>query len=186
MRPYTFSERLLVSENRSLPHTTACFQPFLRGGAEEIPGVPRPTAEQVALALSQVTAARVLPPLTQLVCGADLLTYRVRLRDRLEATLVRDLALVLAHRWRELGWAQVSSDTYLNVIGAGVAVCIDTEPDAETLYLRYDSTLAHKLLLAGRTPDLLRSRLFLQTALYEQVNGLLAAVREQVWRWLCG
>ena len=187
MNAYAFPERLFASEDRSLPHPAAAsFQPFLRGSALEIPGAPAATAEQVAFALSQVTAASVLPPLTQLACGVDLLAYSVRLRDRLETALVRDLALVLARRGRELGWTQISASAYLSVIGAGVAVCIDTEPGAETLRLRYDSALAHELFLAGRTPDLPRSRLFLQTALYEQVDILLAAVREQVWHWLHG
>lgn len=185
MNAYQFPERLIVSEDRSLPDAAAAsFQPFLAGGAREMPGAPAP--EQIAFALGQVTAAAVLPPLTRLACGSDLLEYSVRLGARLEPALLRDLALVLAQRGRDLGWTQTSATAFLSVIGAGVAVCIDTAPGAETLQLRYDTELANELFHAGHTPDLPRSRLFLQTTLYEQVDVLLAAVREQVWHWLRG
>jgi hypothetical protein len=184
---YQQPERLIICEDRSLPDTTAAaFQPFLVGGARELPGAAAPAPEQTAFALSQVTAAAVLPPLVPLACGSDLLAYSVPLRAPLDAALVRDLALVLAGRGRELGWTQISGTAYLSVIGAGVAVCIDTTLGAETLRLRYDTMLENALFHAGRTADLPRSRLFLQTNLYEQVDTLLAAVREQVWHWLHG
>ncbi len=186
MTAFLYPARLIVSEDRCLPTAPAAgFQPFLRDGARAAPGTAAPTPEQLAFALGQVTAAAVLPPLTPLACGSDLLAYSVPLSARLEAAFLRDLALVLAQRGHDLGWTKTSGTTYLSVIGAGVAVCVDTAPGAETLCLRYDSALETELFHAGRAADLPRSRLFLQTALYEQVNALLAAVREQVWRWLC-
>jgi hypothetical protein len=73
---------------------------------------------------------------------------------------------------------------YASVIGAGVAACIDTTPGDETLYLRYATTLAAELFVAGRTTDMPRSQLFLQTALYERVDILLEQMRVRTWYWL--
>ena len=142
--------------------------------------------EQTALALSQVTAAHILPPLTELPCGTDLLDYCVNLREHMDESLVRELAMMLNADWRELGWEQVNGATYLCVIGAGVAGCIDTTPNQERLYLRYAASLENELYLAGCTVDLPRSRLFLQTALYERIDTLLAEVRARTWHWIDG
>jgi hypothetical protein len=183
---------LLVSEERSQPaDAPAQWQPFLVGDQAalsltewEVNGGPVFTErETVAFALSQVTAAQMLPPLLALPNGVDLLNYRVELRDRLDAILVRELSLALEASWKRLGWENTGHQTYLCVIGAGVTACIDTVPGAERLYLRYASPLANELFHAGRTLDLPRSRLFLQTALYEKINDLLALVRDRCWQW---
>lgn len=142
--------------------------------------------EQTALALSQVTAAHILPPLTVLSCGSDLLDYSVNLRDQLDASLVREMALMLNADWHDLGWERVNGSTYLCVIGAGVAGCIHTTPNQERIYLRYASSLENELYLAGRAVDLPRSRLFLQTALYERIDALLVEVRARTWYWIYG
>lgn len=142
--------------------------------------------EQTAFALSRVTAANILPPLTVLPCGTDLLGYNVTLRDHMDESLVRELSLMLNAEWRDLGWERVNGATYLCVIGAGVAGCIDTTPNSERLYLRYASSLESELYLAGRAVDLPRSRLFLQTALYEQIDTLLVEVRARAWHWIYG
>lgn len=140
--------------------------------------------EQAAFALSRVTAANILPPLTVLSCGSDLLDYNVNLRDHLDESLVRELALMLNNDWRDLGWERVNGSTYLCVIGAGVAGCIDTTQNRERVYLRYASSLENELYLAGRAVDLPRSRLFLQTALYERIDALLVEVRTRTWHWI--
>ena len=138
--------------------------------------------EQTAFALAQVTAAHVLPPLTPLPCGSDLLAYSVQLRSRMDGALIDELAMVLKTSWRELGWKQVGSATYLCVIGAGVAACLDMT--TYELSLRYDTELEHALYLAGRTVDLPRSRLGLQSILYERFDCLLAQVRDRTWHWI--
>jgi hypothetical protein len=140
--------------------------------------------ETLALALSQVTAANILPPLVELETGDDMLNYHVYLRDELDPVLARELGMVLANNWRSLGWEQVSEYRFLCVIGAGVAACLDTTPGTEQLELRYASDLQDRMFLAGCAPDRLRSRLFLQTALFEKVDILLVQLRERVWRWL--
>ena len=139
--------------------------------------------EGLALALSQVTAARLLPPLVDLPTGMDLLNYRVDLRESLDPILVRELSLVLESLWKDFGWEQLEPHTYLSVIGAGVAACIETTPGDEQLYLRYNSSLANELFHAGRAIDLPRSRLFLQSALHEKVNQLLTQLRDRCWQW---
>ncbi len=78
----------------------------------------------------------------------------------------------------------MGADSYTFVIGAGVAATLDLHPGREQLYLRYASDLADELYLAGRAIDLPRSRLFLQTTLYERVDALLAQLRERCWRWV--
>ncbi|MCX9079839.1 MAG: hypothetical protein OIN84_17875 [Candidatus Methanoperedens sp.] len=140
--------------------------------------------EQTALALSRVTAANILPPLTELACGTDLLSYNVTLHDHMDESLVRELAMMLNADWHELGWERVNGSTYLCVIGAGVAGCIDITPNQERIYLRYATSLENELYLAGRAVDLPRSRLFLQTALYERIDSLLIEVRARTWHWI--
>jgi hypothetical protein len=56
--------------------------------------------------------------------------------------------------------------------------------NAERLYLRYASDVEHALYLAGRTLDLPRSRLFLQSTLYERFEVILVQVRSRTWNWL--
>ena len=182
----------IVIEERCSPAETEArqFQPFLQAN-----GLPPDTLveqhlsalmsdESLALALSQVTAANVLPPLLELPTGEDMLKYQVELRDNLHPVLVRELALVLEKDWRALGWQQVSHLRYLCVIGAGVAASLDITPGMEQLELRYASDLESELFHAGCAPDRLRSRLFLQSALHEKINVLLARVRNNMWHWL--
>jgi hypothetical protein len=190
--PYT---RIVVDERTGPADDPIILQPFL---IDEDHGQPPlsldwlekgqwsafMSREGTALALSQVTAAHILPPLLDLPTGVDLLNYRVALRDRLDPVLVRELALILEHNWRELGWEQVGPTTFLCVIGAGAATCIETRPGKEQLYLRYASSLANELFHAGHAVDTLRSRLFLQTTLYEKVNELLTRLRCNCWDWV--
>lgn len=183
------------SEDRSYPEKNSPCQPFLHRDGCIIGSMGMWhsgnwsdfwSQEQTALALSRVTAANILPPLTELACGSDLLDYSVNLRDHMDESLVRELALMLNADWRDLGWEQVNGSTYLCVIGAGVAGCIDTMPNHERLYLRYASSLENELYLAGRAVDLPRSRLFLQTALCERIDTLLVEVRVRAWHWIYG
>jgi len=193
--------RPTYSEDRSRPaeDQSSCCEPFLH--SDDCPAIEHIgylmaqqsgewsellSQEQTALALSRVTAANILPPLTVLPSGSDLLAYCVNLRDHVDGSLVRELAMMLNADWRDLGWERVNNSTYLCVIGAGVAGCIDTTPNHERLYLRYASSLESELYLAGRAVDLPRSRLFLQTALYERIDTLLIEVRARVWHWIYG
>ena len=142
------------------------------------------TVEQFAYALSQITAARILPPLIDLPCGTDLLNYEVDLRDQLGHILLRELALVLGSEGSANGWVQISQYAYLRVIGAGVAAHLDITPWHERLTLRMEDHLANEFFHAGRAPDLPRSRLFLQANLYESIDRLLACVRMRSWHWV--
>ena len=184
--------RIVEDERRYPEENPEQFQPFL---------INRPAAlslslleqgewseiisrESSAWALSHVTAAQILPPLLDVPTGVELLNYRVHLRDQLDPILVSELRLILEGNWQDTGWQRLSACTFLCVIGAGVAACIDTTPGEEQLYLRYANELANGLFHAGHAPDLLRSRLFLQTALYEKVDILLVSLRDRAWQWL--
>jgi hypothetical protein len=140
--------------------------------------------EEMAYALSQVNAQRTLLPLTNLACGSDLLRYQVTLADCLDYSLLAELRMVLHEQGHELHWEQIGHQSYLCVIGAGVAACLEMTPGAEMLTLRYASSLENELFHAGQTLDLPRSRLFLQAALYERFDLLLAQVRQRTWHWL--
>ncbi|MBZ0284566.1 MAG: hypothetical protein K8L97_27755 [Anaerolineae bacterium] len=139
--------------------------------------------EQTAYGLAQVTAA-ILPPLTHLENGSELLEYHVRLRDYFDDSLVREVMSVLDTEAADLHWGQVETSVYVSVIGSGVAACIDTNHG--TLYLRYENTLAAALYDAHRKAELPRSLLFLQSALYERFDALLAQARVRTWFWLAG
>lgn len=187
------NSRLVVDERCCPAEEEALMQPFLAGDNHCVPGLSwlergnwagLMDRENSALALSQVTAANLLPPLLDLPTGADLLRYRVELREKLDPALVRELALIVEHEWRALGWEQVGETSFLCVIGAGVAACIETVPGEECLYLRYASGLANELFHAGRAIDLPRSRLFLQTTLHEKINPILARLRDRCWQWI--
>jgi hypothetical protein len=140
--------------------------------------------EQTALELSQVTAARVLPPLMELDSGSELLEYHVRLRDHLANFLVSEMMAVLDSCGSELNWNQVDTTSYACVIGAGVAACIDTTPGQEILYLRYANTLVTKLYGARHAAEMPVSLLFLQTTLHERVDAILEQARPRCWHWL--
>jgi hypothetical protein len=187
------NSRLVVEERCCPPEDELLMQPYLLGENRSVPALSwlekgdwsgLMGRENIALALSQVTAANLLPPLLDLPTGVDLLHYRVDLREKLDPILVRELALVLENQWQALGWEQVSETSFLCVIGAGVAACIETINGCECLYLRYANVLANELFHAGRAIDLPRSRLFLQTTLHEKVNPLLARLRDRCWQWV--
>lgn len=142
--------------------------------------------EQTAYALGQTTAATILPPLTGLNSGDELLDYQVRLRDVMSAALVAEITAAL--HTADLGghWQQVQANAYACVIGAGVAAHLDATPGSESLSLRYANALVPILRSAHRAAELPRSRLFLQTTLYERFDMLLARARANVWFWLAG
>jgi hypothetical protein len=173
----------LVAEERArigAYESTFDIQPFLSGGASMQPMTP----EQTAYALGQVTAASVLPSLTRLENGYELLEYQVDLRQKLNGDLVKELVAVLDSDGADLHWNQVDVCSYLCVIGAGVAACIDTTPGQEQLTLRYANALVSALHNAHRAEALPRSLLFLQTTLYERFDALLAEVRKRTWYWV--
>ena len=181
MRPY---KNQLVAEERIRPHiyeSTYEQQPFLASGDLDIHDM---TPEQTAYALGQVTAPNILPTLTLLENGYELLEYRVELRAALHGELVNELVDVLDAAGADLHWNQVDANCYLCVIGAGVAACIDTTPQQEQLYLRYANTLVDALHNAHRAAELPRSLLFLETTLHERFDALLAEVRNRTWHWL--
>ncbi len=192
MKAFSFSH--IVVDERACPgEDEPRTQPFLMAGERHVPAMSVlergdwsafMNRESTALALSQVTAAQILPPLVELPTGEDLLNYRVNLRSQLDPILVRELVLILENQWRELGWEQLAPNTYLCVIGAGAAACMVTTANEEHLYLRYANGLANELFHAGRAVDLPRSRLFLQTTLYEKINALLHRLRENCWSWV--
>ncbi len=184
------------SDSRSSPEDHSNCQPFIGGPTIErlLLGSAHETgrwgqfmsAEETAYALAKVTSAYVLPPLTELPSGADLLAYQVLLRDRLSGALVDELRMILQSVRYEHDWQQVGAWSYLCVIGAGVAACLDIPPGTEQLTLRYATDLQNELFLAGRSRDLPRSRLGLQTTLYEKFDALLCHVRARTWHWLYG
>lgn len=189
-----FTRRHLVIDERSAPpEEEGVIQPFLLDEASSTPSASwmdqagwsaQINRESLMLSLSQVTAAALLPPLIDLPTGLDLLHYAVDLHTRLDALFLREVTLYLENNWESLGWQRVDAHTFLCVIGAGVAACLQTAPGAEQLSLRYNSDLANELFHAGRAIDLPRSRLFLQTTLYEKINVLLAQARSNCWNWL--
>lgn len=142
--------------------------------------------EQTAYALAQVSAATVLPPLTRLNSGSELLEYCVHLRSVMSDALVSELAATLNTPDAEPHWQQVHANGFACVIGAGVAAYLDTTPGSESLSLRYANALVPALLRAHRAAELPRSRLFLQTALYERFDALLSSARARAWFWLAG
>ncbi len=142
--------------------------------------------EQTAYSLAQATAANILPPLTRLTCGDELLDYQVRLRDVMNAALVAEIGAALRTAGADDLWQQVQSQAYACVIGAGVAAHLDMTPGSETLSLRYANALVPILRSAHRAAELPRSRLFLQAALYERFDMLLARARANLWFWLAG
>jgi len=175
--------------NQLVPEERACIgtyestfdcQPFLTGETAMQPMTP----EQTAYALGQVTANQALPSLTVLENGYELLEYKVDLGKSLSSELVKELVKVLATDGADLHWNQVAVNSYLCVIGAGVAACIDTTPGQEQLSLRYANTLVSALHNAHHAEALPRSLLFLQTALYERFDALLAEVRKRTWFWM--
>lgn len=142
------------------------------------------SSEQTAYALARMSATNILPPLTDLSNGYELLDYRVWLRDALGDELVAELVSLLDLRDPESHWQQVDATGYACVIGAGVAAYIETTRGSETLSLRYANALVPVMLRARGAAELPRSRLFLQTTLYERFDALLDRVRTNAWFWL--
>jgi hypothetical protein len=186
-----YHNTITIDERSQPPEDSVAFQPYFSDAAtsltllalEDGDWADPMQRERLALALSQVTASHILPPLVEVPTGEDLLNYQVILRDKIDPVLVAELRLVLDQQWRDLDWVKMGAYSYSFVIGAGVAATLDLSRGAEMLSLRYASDLADELYLAGRAIDLPRSRLFLQTALYERVDMLLAQVRERCWGW---
>lgn len=140
--------------------------------------------EKIAFAVGKLTAAQILPALTDMRDGCELLDFSIHLRHYMSGDLVDELAAVLDTRGESLYWNRVDQNGYACVIGSGVAAFIDTTRDAETLHLRYANGLIHELYRAHRAAEMPRSLLFLQTALYERIDALLADVRTCIWHWL--
>lgn len=135
------------------------------------------STEQTAYALGQVTAAKALPTLTEYVSIAALLDSRIRLREYLDSSLVDAISTTLHNHAQPIEWKQVDASCYVYVVGAGVAVCIDTVTGDETLYLRYSNPIAEAIAAAKSEADLPRSLLGLQNNLQECVDMLLTATR---------
>ncbi len=201
MSIFNYPSQLICEERSHLAHgdTTYQRQPFLYtqiAPAEERFTISQTrergqwselmTPEQTAYALAQVTAANILPPLTVLQNGSALLQYCVLLRAQMDDDLVNELSSVLTTFADAMCWDQIAENTYACVIGSGVAACIDLTPGGELVYLRYANRLAAELYNAESPDELPRSLLFLQTALYERFDILLAEVRMRAWFWLVG
>jgi hypothetical protein len=198
----SFYPHLLISEERATPqHGTSLLQsqPFIPGSAmhpldrfsvnmirEQGIWANALTIEQTAYALGQVSAPVVLPPLVELDNGNALLEYRVSLRNCLDSQHVSELVNVLETSGQELFWGQIEAHVYAAVIRAGVAACIDTTPEHETLYFRYAQTLENKLNNVYRAAELPLSLFALQTVLYERFDALLNQIRLRTWHWLIG
>jgi hypothetical protein len=198
----SFYPRLLVSEERVFPAEGKSMlqcQPFIHVDGmhpvdrfimdltrEQGVWADALSNEQTAYALAQVSASRVLPNLVEMDTGNELLEYRVPLRDYLDSSLISELVNVLETSGQQLHWGQVDATIYAAVIGAGVAACIDTTPEQETLYFRCANTLVTQLNNAHHAAELPRSLLFLQTTLYERFDVILDQIRNRVWFWLIG
>jgi hypothetical protein len=88
--------RIVEDEGRYPPENPDQFQPFLMNGSsslsldllERSEWSRMAHREGAAWALSQVTAAQILPPLLEVATGVELLNYRVDLRDQVDATVL--------------------------------------------------------------------------------------------------
>ncbi len=142
------------------------------------------SAEQTAYALGQVTTARALPTLTEFVSASTLLDSRIRLRDFLDDSLVDSITETLDNEGELLQWKQVEATSYVYVIGAGAAVCIETIQDDEKVYLRYANNVAEAIAQAQNEKELPRSLLGLQINLQECIDLLLAHARSKTFNYL--
>jgi hypothetical protein len=197
--PYTFQRRLIFEE-RTYPadDETACLQPFFGQrtaddacwivtlASEYGQRADMMSPEETAYTLAQATAAGILPPLTDLESGSELLDYRVQLRGCMSEILIAGLVAALDKPDARVYWRQTDANVYTCVIGAGVAACLDTTSGRETLSLRYANALASVLAHVRMAAELPRSRLFLQTTLYERFDALLENARLIAWVWLAG
>jgi hypothetical protein len=142
------------------------------------------SAEQTAYALGQVTAARALPKLIEIVTIATLLDSRIRMRDYFDDSLVDAIIATLVNEGALLQWKQVEASTYACVIGAGAAACIDTSSGDEILYLRYANQIAEAIAHAQNETELPRSLLGLQIHLQESIDDLLIHSRNKTLAYL--
>lgn len=142
------------------------------------------SAEQTAYALGQITAARALPTLTEFVSASTLLDSRIRLRDFLDDSLVDTITDSLDSEAESLQWKQVEATSYVCVIGAGAAACIDTVPGDEKMYLRYANHIAEAIAQAQNETELPRSLLGLQINLQECIDLLLSHARSKTFNYL--
>ncbi len=142
------------------------------------------SAEQTAYALGQITAARALPTLTEFVSTSALLDSRIRLRDFLDDCLVEAITETLNIEAELLQWKQVEAASFVCVIGAGAAVCIDTVQGDEKVYLRYANNVAEAIAQAQNETELPRSLLGLQINLQECIDLLLAHARSKTFNYL--
>lgn len=197
--PYAFQRRLIFEE-RTYPagDETTCLQPFFGQrtaddacwivtlASEYGQRADMMSPEETAYTLAQATAAGILPPLTDLESGSELLDYRVQLRGCMSDILIAGLVAALDKPDARVYWRQTDANVYTCVIGAGVAACLDTTSGRETLSLRYANALASVLAHVRMAAELPRSRLFLQTTLYERFDALLENARLIAWVWLAG
>jgi hypothetical protein len=137
--------------------------------------------EQMALALAQATSETLLPALRAINTGSDLLDYQVDLRSRLHPLLLREMMTILETRGKELNWERLSADSYVCVIGSGVAACIDLIPGSEVLYLRYQNDVETQLRSARRKAVLPRNTRFLEAVVHERIEALLSEARKRIW-----
>jgi hypothetical protein len=142
------------------------------------------SAEQTAFALGQVTTARALPTFIEFVTIATLLDSRIRMRDYFDDILVEAITATLINDGDVLEWKQVDATTYVCVIGAGAAACIETNPGNEILYLRYANQIAEAIARAQNETELPRSLLGLQIHLQECIDQLLTYARSKTLTFL--
>jgi hypothetical protein len=137
--------------------------------------------EQAAYALAQVTSARALPRLSEYVSVVALLESQLRLRDHLNDRLVQLISGVLHRNGPDLYWNKLDESIFCSVIGWGVALCVDTAPDCETLYLRFSDHIATAISAADRRAELPRSVIGIETNIYERFEVILERAREILW-----
>jgi len=142
------------------------------------------SSEQTAYALGQITTAHALPALTEFVSTSTLLDSRIRLRNFLDDCLVDAITATLYNEAEALQWKQVEATSYVYVIGAGAAVCIETVPDEEIVYLRYANHIADAIAQAQNETELPRSLLGLQINLQECIDLLLTHARSKTFKYL--
>lgn len=138
------------------------------------------TKEQAAYALAQVTAETTIPPLANFASAWALLECRVRLRDHIDGLVTEALVSSLKTAGAVLHWRRLDGQVYASAIGSGVAACIDTTPNEETVYLRYSNEVATAVKNAQSGAELPRSLVGMETNLQERFEPLLAAARKQV------
>jgi hypothetical protein len=139
------------------------------------------TREQAAYALAQVTASRALPSMSEYVSVVALLESQLRLRDHLNDRLVEIISDVLHREGSALHWNKLDESVFCSVIGWGVALCVDTAPECETLYLRFADHIATAISAADRRAELPRSVIGIETNICERFEVILERARAILW-----